>query len=200
VLKLLLTRGSGGRGYAPPPAPTPTRVLAVYPWPAHLCDNADKGVRVRVCCTRLGGSPALAGIKHLNRLEQVLARAEWSDEYADGLMLDAQGDVIEGTMSNVLAVLDGRLVTPDVSRCGVAGVMRGLIMERARDILPTAVTRVSLADLVRATEVFLANSIIGIWPVTQLDTEDIPGGGRTYARGPITRQLQQRIADALPAP
>ncbi len=200
VLKVLLTRGSGGRGYAPPHAVLPTRVLAVYPWPAAVHGRADAGVRVCVCRTRLGSNPALGGIKHLNRLEQVLARAEWSQEYAEGLMLNGEGDVIEGTMSNVFAVLDGGLVTPDVACCGVAGVMRALLIERARAILPVDVTRVPLADLVRATEVFLTNSIIGIWPVTQLVGAAPGGGARTYPVGPITRQLQQRIADALPTP
>jgi 4-amino-4-deoxychorismate lyase len=143
---------------------------------------------------RLGCNPALAGIKHLNRLEQVLARAERSDSHAEGLMCSTDGRVVEGTMSNLFAVVDGVLMTPDVSRCGVAGVVRGLILERAGGC---HIGEIHASELKRASEVFLTNSLIGIWPVTAI--EWAPGGdtaGR-YAAGPITRQLQQRIADAV---
>jgi 4-amino-4-deoxychorismate lyase len=83
--------------------------------------------RVCVCfrATRLSNQPLLAGLKHLNRLEQVLARAEWQDgEHAEGLMLDQAGRVIEGVFSNLFLVRDGVLITADLKRCGVAGVMR----------------------------------------------------------------------------
>ena len=87
------------------------------------------GVAVRICRQRLSEQPALAGIKHLNRLEQVLARSEWTDtEIAEGLMLDSAGRLIEGTMSNVFLVREGVLYTPRLHRCGVAGVMREVIL------------------------------------------------------------------------
>ena len=127
VLKIIITRGGGGRGYR---APSPsavlatggvTRMLALYPWPDYPAAFWSEGVAVRVCATRLGCNPALAGIKHLNRLEQVLARNEWDDaSVAEGLMLDPQGSVIEGTMTNLFVVRNGQLLTPDVSQCGGA--------------------------------------------------------------------------------
>src|SRR5690606_5503037 len=105
VLKLVVTRGPSERGYAPPSTPSPTRAFMLSGWPAHPSSFADEGVAVRVCTQRLSLNPRLAGIKHLNRLEQVLARAEWSDEYVEGLMLNARDEVVDGTMSNVFAVL-----------------------------------------------------------------------------------------------
>ena len=117
VLKIMVTRGDGGRGYAPPPAAAGTRVLMTYPWPPYPERHRRDGVAVRVCAARLGASPGLVGLKHLNRLEQVMARAEWDDpSIAEGLMLDAAGHVIEGTMSNLFAVIGGRLVTPDLTQ------------------------------------------------------------------------------------
>lgn len=104
VLKLIVTRGVGGRGYRAPAQLQPTRILARHPWPDYP-DHARDGVRVRLCDMRLAQQPALAGIKHLNRLEQVLARAEWNDEdIAEGLLFDREDHVIEATMSNLFLV------------------------------------------------------------------------------------------------
>jgi 4-amino-4-deoxychorismate lyase len=201
VLKLIITRGVAGRGYAPASGAEPTRVLSLFPWPDYPVAYGEEGAQVCVCRTRLGGNPALAGIKHLNRLEQVLARAELSDIYAEGLMLDEDDRVIEGTVSNLFAVINGVLTTPDLTRCGIAGIMRELIIEQARDILGSCriqdVTRVEVAQ---ATEVFLTNSLIGIWPVRRIDWTASDGDVRLYREGPITRQLKLRIASAVPPP
>lgn len=170
VLKIIVTRGQGGRGYRPPSEPVPTRMLHLSPWPDYPDQAWRQGITARVCHTRLGCNPALAGIKHLNRLEQVLARAEWQDgAIAEGIMLDAEGRVIEGTMSNLFMLREGRLVTPDLSRCGVAGVMRALIIDLARaQALPVSVEDVCLDDLLQADALFFSNSLIGIWPVQSL--------------------------------
>jgi len=105
VLKIILTRGAGGRGYNPPKQITPTRIVANYPWPDYSDKQVKEGVKVRICDFRLGFNPKLAGIKHLNRLEQVLARNEWTDMgIAEGLMLDQNDNIIEGTMSNIFMV------------------------------------------------------------------------------------------------
>jgi len=188
VLKLLFTRGAGGRGYLPPEDPAPTRILIRYPWPDHLQDHVDAGVRVRVCSTRLGRNPRLAGVKHLNRLEQVLARSEWRrwDGIAEGLMLDEGGLVIEGTMSNVFAVHgDGRLATPALAQCGIAGVMRRhLMLQAGREDMPVWTVDLSLTELLRAQEIFVCNSIIGVWPVIGVD-------GQAFEIGPVTRRAQQ---------
>lgn len=101
VVKIILTRGEGGRGYAPPAEASPNRIVALYPWPVYPPGHATAGVRLRFCRRRYGINPALAGIKHLNRLEQILARAEWQDQaIAEGLVMDLHDNVIEGTMSN----------------------------------------------------------------------------------------------------
>ena len=187
VLKLILTRGSGGRGYRPPAEAVPRRILSRHAWPDYPATWSQDGVRARVCDLRLAAQPQLAGIKHLNRLEQVLARAEWEDAdgFQEGLMLDPEGRVIEGTMSNVFASPgEGVLLTPDLSRCGVAGVMRRHLLEQAAKAGVTVrVEPFPLATLLRTREIFLCNSILGVWPVTEL-------AGRRYPAGPMTREAQ----------
>ena len=191
VLKLMLTRGEGGRGYRPPAHPKPRRILLRYPWPDYPEQWARDGVRVKTCDTRLASQPRLAGIKHLNRLEQVLARAEWNDAdgYQEGLMLDLEGKVIEGTMSNVFASpREGVLLTADLSHAGVAGVMRRHILEQAaRSALQVRVAALPLDELRGCREIFLCNSLMGVWPVTELD-------GQSYPVGSMTRQAQRWAA------
>ena len=167
VLKILVTRGVGQRGYAPPPTPVPTRVVEFSPRPIDPEPYREQGVAVRYCAIRLGRNPALAGIKHLNRLEQVLARAEWDDaEIGEGLMMDTEGLVVEGTRTNLFLVRDGGLVTPRVDRCGVAGIMRAQVMALAR-ALDIAVAEADLTpeDVAHAPGAFLCNSLIGLCPV-----------------------------------
>ena len=123
VVKLVLTRGTGPRGYRPPAEPTVTRIV-IASAPRAVPGHED-GIVVRVCDTRLALSPILAGIKHLNRLEQVLACAEWNDPaIAEGIMLAADDRVIGATAANLFVVRHGRLYTPEIRDCGVAGVMR----------------------------------------------------------------------------
>lgn len=187
VLKLILTRGSGGRGYRAMADAVPRRMLTVHSWPDYPDAWARDGVRVRVCDTRLALQPRLAGIKHLNRLEQVLARAEWgdADRFQEGLMLDLEGKVIEGTMSNVFASPgEGVLLTPDLSCSGVTGVMRRYILEQAGTAgITTRVEPFTLDELLQSREIFLCNSILGVWPVAEL-------AGRHYPIGPMARQAQ----------
>jgi 4-amino-4-deoxychorismate lyase len=147
-------------------------------------------VRLFPCTTRLAEQPILAGLKHLNRLEQVLARAEWQDlAFAEGLMRDTSGRVIEGVFSNLFIVDSARLMTPSLERCGVAGVMREEVLERARQVgVSTLVCDLSLEQLHRADEVFVCNSLYGIWPVRQLDAS-------VWSVGPVTRKLQRLVND-----
>lgn len=200
VIKIIVTRGEGGRGYRPPATPNPNRIVAIYPWPEYPPHYGQAGVNLRVCQTRLGINPSLAGIKHLNRLEQVLARAEWdSPEIAEGLMLDVAGHVVEGTQTNLFFVEGGVLFTPDLSNCGVAGIMRGVILElAANSSIPTQIGHYSMDRLKSAAEVFISNSIIGLWPVARIEQQ-------TYRLGPIFRSLnealdQRRQRQAIPCP
>lgn len=181
VLKIVLTRGTGARGYRIEPGAAGTRILtlaAAADYPVHYYRD---GITVRLCETRLGCNPALAGIKHLNRLEQVLARAEWDDaRTAEGLMRDAHGHVVEGTMSNLFLVRNGVLVVPRLETCGVAGVMHGYIVDWAQDNGLTVEERSLIpADVKTADEVFLCNSLIGVWPVCRFEEAVLQPGPLT---------------------
>jgi len=189
VIKIILTRGIGTRGYAADSASAPTRVVYRTPWPDYPAESARDGVSLHVCDTPLSGNPRLAGIKHLNRLEQVLARAEWRNEHADGIMCH-DGNVIEGTRSNVFIVADQMLRTPDVSACGVEGVMRAVVLETASRLgIRCEVARLTLADLDQASEIFITNSLIGAWPVRHVRA-------RNYSVGPVTRTIQEAIRES----
>lgn len=167
VLKLIVTRGSGGRGYRPPEPASPRCLISVHPLPPALTSDPASGIKAFVCTQRVAVQPALAGLKHLNRLEQVLASREFPDSsWHEGLMLDTEERLVEGTRCNVFVSLDGRLYTPLLTRCGVAGVMRGQLLQlfgaRAEEAdLPAEV-------LDRAGEIFICNSVLGIWPVSVL--------------------------------
>ncbi len=173
VLKIILTRGEGERGYRPP-AGDAVRILQAAPLTPPPSAYLERGVAVTVCKLRLSDTPALAGVKHLNRLEQVLARAEWGDEYQEGLMLDADGHVVEGTMSNLFVVRGDELLTPMLDRCGVAGVMRERIIAGADRVRET---RLRLDDLYRAEGVFICNAVIDAWPVARIGDKDCAATG-----------------------
>ncbi|HEX5842839.1 MAG TPA: aminodeoxychorismate lyase [Pseudomonas sp.] len=192
VAKLIVTRGDGLRGYAPPLPAQPRRILQGGAKPSYPLLNAEQGVRLFPCATRLAEQPMLAGLKHLNRLEQVMARGEWQDaEHAEGLMLDATGRVIEAVYSNLFIAKGGVLVTADLSRCGVAGVMRAELLAQAQALgIECQVRDLSYAELLAADEVFLCNSLYGIWPVRALQAHDWPVG-------PLTRKLQVIARDLL---
>ena len=165
VLKILLTRGSGGRGYRPAPDNRPRCILTLHPLPDYGDSRPEEGVEVFVCRQRLALQPALAGLKHLNRLEQVLASLEWPDDsLREGLMLDMEDNVIEGTRSNLFWAEGGTLHTPALDRCGVDGVMRQHLMHELGHVQQTRPS--PLAKILGADEVFLCNSVFGVWPVT----------------------------------
>ena len=189
VLKIILTRGQGGRGYCPPEKQNPvTRILGNYPWPDHPVENRITGIKIILCNTRLARNPQLAGIKHLNRLEQVLARSEWDDpEIAEGLMQDTEDNVIEGTMSNLFIINGNLLITPDITECGIAGIIRECVLELAADIsLQTLVTALTVKELYAADEIFLCNSVIGIWQVKQLEQHK-------FKTGPWAEKIHKRL-------
>jgi 4-amino-4-deoxychorismate lyase len=196
TVKVIVTRGAAGRGYAYPVDIEPNRIVVAYPaLPVDPALAAD-GVSVRRCALVLGEQPRLAGIKSLNRLENVLARAEWRDPaIAEGLLADGAGRLVEGTMSNVFVAIGGGLVTPDLSRCGVNGSQRERVIDLARlSGIGCEVRDIAFEALFGADEVFLTNSVIGLWPVVAL-------GDRRWVPGPVTRRLQYLVGeeDALDA-
>jgi 4-amino-4-deoxychorismate lyase len=195
VLKILLTRGGGGRGYLAPARPEPTRILMRYPAPDYPPAWQEHGVALRFCQTRLGENPRLAGIKHLNRLEQVLARGEWTDpQIAEGLMCDGRGRLIGGTMSNLFLVAGDVLVTPAINSCGIAGTVRSRVMEiAAEEGLQVREADIQRSDLEKADAAFLTNALIGVWPVRQF--EHIP-----FDLGRLPGSLIERVRRAAFTP
>ena len=183
VLKLLLTRGEGGRGYAPPLDAVPTWMLSLLPLPA-----PQDAFRLHACGTRLAMQPALAGIKHCNRLEQVLGRAEAVRAGCDeGLMQDMAGNPVCATSANLLVLRDGRWTTPPVDLCGVAGVLRGWLLDEGL----LEVATLSMDDVESAEALALCNAVRGILPVHALDA-------RAWPPHPAVADLRKRLAMATP--
>ncbi len=184
ALKLLLTRGSGGRGYAPPATPVPTWTLKLHSLPK----VSANGLRLRWCETRLAAQPVLAGIKHCNRLEQVLARCECNQAGCDeGLMQDTYGEVVCATAANLLVLREGRWITPPVDACGVAGVCRGWLIEQGL----VEIARLSPQEVELATALALCNAVRGILPVSALE-------GHAWQPHADVAVLQARLAAVFP--
>jgi 4-amino-4-deoxychorismate lyase len=191
VAKIMVTRGQGERGYAPSLSSNPTRVVSFYPAPEYDAAFYSDGIAPHLCGLKLSRQPRLAGIKHLNRLENVLAAAECQAAgAAEGLLEDEEGFVISGTRSNVFAVINGRLSTPDLSASGVAGVQRDRVIAWAEQHgVQCAVTRLRMADLLQADEIFLVNSVFGLWPVARIQDKD-------FDRRQMTLAIQSWLNDA----
>lgn len=186
VLKIIVSRGVGGRGYRQPENVVPTRVISLHPYPQYPQSYYETGINTRFCTTLLGLNPVLAGLKHLNRLEQIIARAEWDDHSGiqEGIMSDINNHVIEGTMTNLFYVKNDIVYTAALTGAGVKGIIRSilikLLLENNRPIVEHHFDKETLLN---ADEVFVCNSIIGIWPVKKIDS--------IYFRvGKTTRQLQ----------
>ena len=203
VLKLMITRGMGGRGYAPPlgDEAAPVRILGLYPLPAYPGEPVAKGIALYPCNTRLAHQPLLAGLKHLNRLEQVLARAELKSEEAniaagqspwlEGLCRDYDDHIICGTMSNIFIRANNCWFTPKLDRCGIEGVCRRFVMEGVEQQGEQVVVQDCSEELLlQALEVFVCNSVFGIWPVTEF-------AGHCWPVGQATQQIQRSFNEVL---
>ncbi len=188
IIKIIITRGCGPRGYKADHSMPPTRIIIRTDWPSYGSDFNQTGIRVRLCDTRLASQPLLAGLKHLNRLEQVLARNEWDDDnIQEGLLLDNDGRIIECVTSNVFFVKENTLVTPAIDHCGVEGILRRHIINIAHRLkLSLSIRDITLKEAAEFDELFVTNSLIGIWPVKELM-------GRKLAIGSVTRKLQALI-------
>jgi 4-amino-4-deoxychorismate lyase len=186
AVKLVLTRGVGPRGYRPPRDASPTRIVAAFTAGG---SGPPAALKLGWCRTRLGRNPALAGIKHTNRLEQVLARAEWDDGAMDeGLMQDDQGRVVGATQANLFARIGGRWVTPSVGECGVAGVMRRAFREWLRGQgRPAEERAIAAAELASASALVLTNALIGVRTARELD-------GRALAADPDAEAFNAWLA------
>ena len=178
VLKVLVTRGTGGRGYRPPEDQRPCLALLLYPVPVWPGDWGTRGVALRYCVTRASENRSLAGIKHLNRLDSVLARAEWAAPHlAEGLLLREDGHLVGGTMSNLFLWTGTTLLTPVLDRAGIAGTVRALTLELAAGLgIDCRECDLRPAQLGTARGLFLTNALIGVWPVARLDGHDYDPG------------------------
>ena len=189
VLKIIVARAGAERGYRAQPAAGSHRLLQFF---SQTIDNnfaECAGAILHLCRQRLSQQPVLAGLKHLNRLEQVLARSEWCDPgITEGLMLDTHAHVIEAVSSNIFWVRDGEVFTPVLQQCGVAGVMRRVVMEYLQ--ITVQEKNCTLDDLYAAQEIFITNSLRGIQPVVQL-------GCVHWSRGSVTIALQQQLQNFL---
>lgn len=187
VLKIMLLRAGGERGYRSS-AEQADRLLCRYAAPEFPVTFWEQGVRAVPTGFQLAAQPALAGIKHLNRLEQVLASRNLPADAAEGIVNDELGRPLSGTRTNLFWVAGGQLRTPALERCGVAGVVRDKVIAAAAQLrLPLRVAPGSWQELDEADEAFLTNSVIGIWPLASL------GDRRWPAPGPVTRQLMEQL-------
>ncbi len=197
VLKIILLRAGAGRGYRPAENAGIDSIVSISSLPVYARENYLTGIDVKLCETRLANNPPLAGIKHLNRLEQILATREWSEPvYQEGLMMDTVGRVIEGTRSNVFFVNKDRILTPGLEDCGIKGVLREYLLRGIFEPgLQVSEGEIALEDLTGFQEAFVCNSLFGIWPVRSLELAN--NTLQKWPVGKITHALQQMLADRL---
>lgn len=183
VVKIIVTRDGAGRSYSASGLADTHRVVGAYAWPDTPEELKTTGIHTRICDLRLGMQPAFAGIKHLNRLEQVMARAEWDDPMIqEGILLDREDFVISGVASNIFLVFGDRILTPRLDRCGVRGILRAAILGAFRERCEQR--RVMLDMLPEADEIFLSNTVRGIFPVRRIDHWE-------YTIGSVSREVQE---------
>ena len=191
VGKIILARSGAGRGYAPT-SRLCDRILLRYPAPRYPASCWSEGVAAISSPVVLGSQPLLAGVKHLNRLENMLAARNWPQGVQEALMCDATGAVICGTRSNLFWVQGGRLFTPRLTGCGVAGMMRAKVLDAARALgLQAEQVAAPLTEVSQASEAFLTNSLLGVWPLRRLDAHDFG------PPGPLTLRLHTTLAQPM---
>lgn len=188
VAKIIITRGEGERGYKPSSIVSPLRVMIKSNLPDYLPSYFAEGVHLQVCETRLGHQAKLAGVKHLNRLENILARMEWSaPEVVDGIMLDIEDNVIECTAANIFARFGDVLVTPSLDLCGVAGITRMQILSRVNTLnLKAKIEKLDLKKLLSADEIVISNSLYSAWQVRSIED-------KTWAKQALAEKIRKAI-------
>jgi len=191
IARITISRSSGERGYLCVEA-KPVYWISISPLPTHLELYSKQGIKVRICEQRLAQNKTLAGIKHCNRLEQVMARNEWhGDQFQEGLMRDTEGNFIEGTMSNLFIIKNQQLLTPDLTFSGVEGIMRRLIISLAQQAnIPVNITSIKSRELFSADGAFVTNSVIGIWPICSIEQG---AGMKQLAKHPLMVTLQSSV-------
>ena len=194
LAKIMVTSGRGARGYQRRGELQAITRIGIFNAPQYCAEFYRNGIKARLCQHRIATQPALAGIKSLNRLDQVLARTEWSDSSIfEGLMLDADDRLICGTMSNVFIGHGNSIATPELARCGVAGVMRRHLLSLFdKERIACEIRDIDVRELESADEIFIANSQFGVLPVRRIDTQRMTVGS-------VTRKvLQLAAANGIP--
>jgi 4-amino-4-deoxychorismate lyase len=194
VLKLLISAGQGGRGYL---RKTDASLLCAYSWhpmPAVYSQWQKDGINLGFSSIKLASQPLLAGLKHANRLEQVLVKQELAQTtYHDVLVMDYHENIIEASAANVFCRYQDHWLTPSVSQCGVAGVMRSFILEHCPKAV--VVEHLSQSQLAESDAVFVCNALMTLVPVSQIH---LANGQRTLSVEPVI-DLAQTMADLMEA-
>ncbi len=184
IVKLVLSRGESLRGYSYKDNIRPIRITIVSELKKN---NQDKGFSLEFCNSGYNSNPKLAGIKHCNRLEQVIARA--GIKVDDGIMLDENENVVSVTQGNIFCIQGNRLITPNLDKCGIEGTRRAVIIKIAVDLgFDINIKNLSVAELLRSDEVFISNSIQGVGPVNQI--EDF-----VYSKHKITEIISETLKE-----
>ncbi|QBF84562.1 aminodeoxychorismate lyase [Shewanella maritima] len=187
-IKVILSRGNGGRGYMPPEHAKLTEITSVHPLPSHYPIWQREGIKLALSEVELGRQPLLAGIKHLNRLEQVLIKAQpLANDVQDWLVVDTQGKVIESSMANLFAIKSSKVYTPSMAYSGVAGVTRERVIDALLQFgLSVECTEFDVTFLQSCDHVMLSNSLFGVVDVTTI-------GNQVFERFAETKKLTELI-------
>ncbi|MDG0996181.1 MAG: aminodeoxychorismate lyase [Gammaproteobacteria bacterium] len=198
VIRVSVTRGERVRGYRYERTDMSfNRIVMRDDHRPSPSSNTEQGIALYLCQHRLPQHAVLAGIKHLNRLDQVLARSEWDSDYAEGLLLNDLGEVIEGCMSNLFVLRDNIWTTPDLSHSGVDGVMRDYLLGAASECGQSCqIDKLELVDLLEAEAMFLCNSVIGIWPVLSFQKQHYNSVQKVQ---PFMHHLHEKLSILYPA-
>jgi len=171
VLKLTVVRCSDGqRGFKPSVNVSAQRILQLMPW-----QGGAEPIRIKHCNTPLVSNPLLKGLKTLNTLQYVLAAAELGEDYDEGVICDLDGHIVEGTKSNLFWVNgSGVLVTPDLKNAGIDGIIRQVILQRAKhNGIPVKVTSPTIDTMQAAREIFVTNSLVGVQSVNNYEGREL---------------------------
>ena len=171
LLKMIITRGEGGRGYKFEKNMSPTIIFLSLQKPKIEKKHIKLGVTVKICETNLSKNTNLFGFKHLNRLDSVLARSEWEDEKIfEGVFVDSKQNILEGTMTNIFFVKKKTLITPPIIDSGINGVMRQVVIDNAKLFFDKVIIKnINLSDVKKFDQMFLTNSVLKVMPVSRFE-------------------------------
>ncbi len=194
ILRLIVMSTGSLGGYRIDKTCEPTYIISYRSLPVEPVAMPLNGIKMRVCDYRLPLNPVLSGMKHLNRLDQILARAEWDDQFDDGIMLDQNELVVETTFGNIFFLSSSGWGTPLINQCGVEGVMRSLLIKKIMPALSESVDirKVELYEIKKCSEWFVCNAVRGIMPVSSLSPD------LSWTIGEKTKKLRRELSNLYP--